>query len=66
MTEAAGGVAQIEIKRYLEGVYGLKIKTVNTANFEGKVKRRKFGLSKMKDWKKVFVSLKPGQYSPGG
>ena len=61
-----GGGAQVEIKRYLETVYGLRIKSVNTANFEGKVKRRKFGMSKMKDWKKAFVSLEPGPYSPGG
>lgn len=61
-----GGWEQVEIKRYLESVYGLRIKSVNTANFEGKVKRRKFGMSKMKDWKKAFVSLEPGPYSSRG
>ena len=58
--------SKVEIKRYLESVYGLRVKSVNTANFEGKVKRRKYGPSKQPDWKKAFVSLEPGPYKAGG
>lgn len=35
---------QVEIKKYLEQVYDLRVRKVNTANYEGKVKRSKAGL----------------------
>jgi hypothetical protein len=34
---------QVEIKHFLESVYGLHVEKVNTLNVEGKKKRGKFG-----------------------
>ena len=48
---------QVEIKKYLEQVYDLRVRKVNTANYEGKVKRSKAGLYKRPDWKKAYVML---------
>ena len=48
---------QVEIKKYLEQVYDLRVLKVNTANYEGKVKRSKAGLYKRPDWKKAYVML---------
>jgi len=44
---------QIEIKRFLESVYGLKVEDVRTTNYEGKRKRRKTGFYREIDYKKV-------------
>ena len=44
---------QIEIKRFLESVYGLKVEQVRTLNYEGKKKRRKTGFFRQSDYKKV-------------
>lgn len=44
---------QIEIKRFLESVYGLKVESVHTLNYEGKKKRRKTGTFRESDFKKV-------------
>ena len=48
---------QVEIKKYLEQVYDLRVRKVNTANYDGKVKRSKGGLYKRPDWKKAYVML---------
>ncbi len=44
---------QIELKRFLESVYGLKVEAVHTVNYEGKRKRRKQGFFRESDYKKV-------------
>lgn len=44
---------QVEIKRFLESVYGLKVEDVRTINYEGKRKRRKTGFFREIDYKKV-------------
>lgn len=44
---------QIEIKRFLESVYGLKVEAVHTVSYEGKRKRRKQGFFRESDYKKV-------------
>ena len=44
---------QIQIRRFLESVYGLKVTSVHTVNYEGKKKRRKTGFFRTPDYKKV-------------
>lgn len=51
--------AQIEIKRLLESLYGIKVKAVSTINYEGKKKRDRAGYYKRPDYKKAFVELEP-------
>ena len=58
-----------EIKAAVEMLFNVKVEGVSTVNVKGKVKRfgRTFG--RRKDWKKAYVSLKPGQeinFAEGG
>ncbi|GJP47361.1 hypothetical protein CLOM_g6561 [Closterium sp. NIES-68] len=51
-------VNKVEIRRYLESLYGLEVDRVHTMNYEGKKKRSRFGFYRRPDWKKVVVELK--------
>ncbi len=44
---------QLEIKQFLERVYGLKVAAIQTVNYEGKKKRRKTGYFLRPGYKKV-------------
>ena len=50
-------VNKVEIKRLLEGLYGLPVEKVNTANFDGKKKRNKGGFFRKPDFKNAYVKL---------
>ncbi|EIE22294.1 hypothetical protein COCSUDRAFT_55988 [Coccomyxa subellipsoidea C-169] len=50
---------QLEIKQFLERVYGLKVAAIQTVNYEGKKKRRKTGYFLRPGYKKAYVTLKP-------
>ena len=50
-----------EIKQAFEKVLGVKVKAVNTINYQGKVKRTGQRLGRRQDWKKAYVTLMPGQ-----
>ena len=52
---------QIEIKRFLERVYGLNVEAVRTVNYEGKRKRRKQGFFQESDYKKVPCCSQPAR-----
>lgn len=52
---------KIEIKAAVETGFNVKVKSVNTARYEGKLKRErsaKFG--RRNDWKRAVVTLKEG------
>ncbi len=49
-----------QVKEAVEKVFNVKVEAVRTANFRGKVKRRGRTLGKRSDWKKAYVTLKPG------
>lgn len=51
---------KIEIKRAVEKLYKVKVKSVNTLNMLGKKKRIRWQLGKRPDWKKAIVTLKEG------
>ena len=55
---------QIEIKQFLERVYGLNVASVRTANFEGRKKATKFHTYREPDYKKAFVTLKATPKTP--
>jgi hypothetical protein len=44
---------QLEIKQFLERVYGLRVAAIQTVNYEGKKKRRKTGYFLRPGYKKV-------------
>ena len=50
---------QLEIKQYLERLYGLRVAKVRTLNVEGTKKRSKHGFYRRPDFKKAYVTLKP-------
>jgi large subunit ribosomal protein L23 len=50
-----------EIKAAVELVFKVEVQGVTVANVKGKTKRAGRMLGRRKDWKKAYVSLKPGQ-----
>ena len=52
---------KIEIKRAVEEIFNVKVKSVKTATVHGKVKRLGVYSGKRPDWKKAVVPLEPGQ-----
>ena len=51
---------KIEIKQAVESLFGVKVKSVRTMVMHGKVKRMGIFEGKRPDWKKAYVTLKPG------
>ena len=49
-----------EIKAAIEGIFGVKVKAVNTSVLKGKVKRFKGRLGERSDIKKAIVTLAAG------
>jgi len=49
---------QFDIKRTLEGIYGLEVERVNTINYQGKKKRGRDSFYRRPDFKKAYVTLK--------
>ncbi|ABE48552.1 MULTISPECIES: 50S ribosomal protein L23 [Methylobacillus] len=50
-----------EIKAAVELVFKVEVDSVTVVNVGGKVKRAGRTFGRRKDWKKAYVSLKPGQ-----
>ena len=50
-----------EIKKAVEGLFEVKVKSVNTIRMKGKVKRFKGYRGKRVNWKKAIVSLQEGE-----
>lgn len=50
-----------EIKAAVELVFKVEVSSVSVINVAGKVKRAGRRTGKRSDWKKAYVSLKPGQ-----
>jgi large subunit ribosomal protein L23 len=61
--EVACGANKVEIGKAVEKIFGVKVLSVRTMNYEGKRRRagRKRILIKRNDWKKAYVTLAPGQ-----
>lgn len=68
--EAAGEIVlevqcdatKIEIKQAAEKAFGKKVASVRTANYDGKLKRkRRSDAGKTANWKKAYVSLADGE-----
>ena len=51
---------RVEIKKAVEQIFNVKVKSVNTMNVKGKVKQRGRIVGKRKDWKKALITLMPG------
>ena len=58
--EVAMGSTKPQIKEAVEGLFGVKVKAVNTTITKGKVKRFRGQPGKRKDVKKAYVTLEEG------
>ncbi|ROH87133.1 50S ribosomal protein L23 [Pseudomethylobacillus aquaticus] len=52
---------KLEIKAAVELVFKVEVDAVTVVNVGGKAKRAGRVMGRRKDWKKAYVSLKPGQ-----
>jgi large subunit ribosomal protein L23 len=56
--EVAKDAGKIEIKKAVEEIFGVKVKTVNTLNVRGKEKRQGAARPGMtRSWKKAYIQL---------
>jgi len=51
---------KIEIKHAIEQAFNVKVKSVNTIQQRGKVKRVGYNLGQRNNWKKAYVTLEEG------
>lgn len=59
--EVARSANKIEIKQAIEKAFDVKVKSVNTMLFRGKIKRVGYNLGQRNNWKKAYVTLEEGQ-----
>ena len=52
---------KVQIKRAVEEIYKVKVKSINTLISPGKLKRVRYQIGKTPDIKKAIVTLKAGQ-----
>jgi len=55
---------KVEIKQAVQSVFKVKVESVHTANFHGKMRRRGRTFGYRLDWKKAYVKLKAGEKMP--
>ncbi len=55
---------KVEIKQAVEDAFKVKVHSVRTANFQGKLRRRGRNTGFGVDWKKAYVKLMPGEKMP--
>ena len=53
-----------QVKAAVQGIFDVRVESGRTANFRGKVKRMGRYRGRRADWKKAYVTLKPGQDMP--
>jgi large subunit ribosomal protein L23 len=58
--EVESGANRVEIKKAVEKIFNVQVKSVRTINVEGKIKRRGRIIGKRQDWKKAIITLMPG------
>lgn len=52
---------KIEVRQAVEQIFKVKVESVNTMRYEGKLKRLGRTQGRRSDWKKAIVTLKPGE-----
>ncbi len=50
-----------EIKREVQGKFGVKVKSIRTLRARGGTKVTKQGISRLERWKKAYVQLQKGE-----
>jgi len=49
-----------QIREAVEKVFNVKVDRIRTARFQGKIKRQGRNQGRRPDWKKAYITLKPG------
>jgi large subunit ribosomal protein L23 len=62
--EVAPGATKTQVKQAVELLFKVKVRSVRTASFLGKERRRGKFTGFRPDWKKAYVRLKAGQKMP--
>ncbi|HAK60937.1 MAG TPA: 50S ribosomal protein L23 [Nitrospiraceae bacterium] len=52
---------KVQVKKAIEGIFKVKVLDVTTINYSGKIKRLGQRSGRRSDWKKAYVTLKPGE-----
>ncbi|MFP4193891.1 MAG: 50S ribosomal protein L23 [Desulfobacterales bacterium] len=58
--EVAPTANRVQIRKAVENIFDVRVRSVRTMRVKGKVKRRGRIVGKRKDWKKAIVTLMPG------
>jgi large subunit ribosomal protein L23 len=59
--KVARSANKIDIKHAVEKIFKVKVASVRTANFHGKIRRQGRFAGRKPDWKKAYVTLKKGE-----
>ena len=62
--EVARNANKIDVKRAIEKLLGAKVAEVRTSITRGKLKRQGRFVGRRSDWKKAYVTLRPGEKLP--
>ncbi|MDM7924227.1 MAG: 50S ribosomal protein L23 [Pyrinomonadaceae bacterium] len=52
---------KLDIKKAVEEIFNVKVASVRTVNYEGKIKRRGRLEGRRPNWKKAYVTLRKGE-----
>jgi large subunit ribosomal protein L23 len=59
--EVAPAATKTQIKEAVQQIFKVKVDSVRTAQFHGKMRRRGRAEGYRRDWKKAYVKLAPGE-----
>jgi large subunit ribosomal protein L23 len=62
--EVNAAANKTQVRQAVEKLFKVKVDDVRTMNIEGKLRRRGKFAAYRSDWKKAYVTLKPGQKTP--
>ena len=59
--EVKADANKVQVRKAIEGIFKVKVSDVTTVNIPGKRKRMGAREGRRSDWKKAYVTLKPGE-----
>lgn len=59
--KVAKGANKVQVRQAVEALFKVKVASVRTGNMHGKFKRVGRFAGRRSDWKKAYVTLKPGE-----
>jgi large subunit ribosomal protein L23 len=59
--EVKADANKVQVRKAIEGIFKVKVLDVTTVNVPGKRKRMGMREGRRSDWKKAYVTLKPGE-----